>query len=315
MTRSWNLLLLDDHETTEKMLAAVELAFSQPDGPAPELIGTMLTYLVEYVDRCHNAKEELHLFPLIEARGIPRDGGPLAVMLLEHEQSRVLLGRLTPLAQAYAEGDRSVREDLRRTLEEYATLITGHFWKENDILYPMALRVMEPGDGEAVVRGIAAVEASFGPDTRERYYKMAADIVKATALPDLSRGLDPDVLAAILNTLPVEVSFVDADDRVRYFSHENQDKIFPRTRGAIGTAVQDCHPQHSVEKVEEILRDFRSGRRAVAEFWIDMNGKKIHIRYFPVRDRDGRYLGCAEVVQDITAIQMLTGQQRLLDPA
>ena len=111
------------------------------------------------------------------------------------------------------------------------------------------------------------------------------------------------------------LSFVDADDRVRYFSHENGDKIFARTRGAIGTPVQNCHPRASLDKVTQILADFKAGRRQVAEFWIDLGPRKVHIRYFPVRDAGGRYLGCLEVVQDIAPIQKLDGQKRLLDEA
>ena len=116
----------------------------------------------------------------------------------------------------------------------------------------------------------------------------------------------------MLNTLPVEISFVDQDDRVRYFSHENHAKIFPRTRGVIGVPVQQCHPQKSLHVVNAILRDFKAGTRKVAEFWIDMAGKKIHIRYFPVHGAKGEYLGTMEVVQDVTEIQKLTGERRLL---
>ena len=110
-----------------------------------------------------------------------------------------------------------------------------------------------------MVAGIEAVEAAAGAGVRQRYYALAEEIVAATGLEDLSRGLDPDVLAAILNTLPVELSFVDAQDTVRYFSHENQDKIFPRTRSAIGMKVQNCHPPKSLHMVEAILADFKAG--------------------------------------------------------
>jgi DUF438 domain-containing protein len=177
----------------------------------------------------------------------------------------------------------------------------------------MALRVLRPGDGDALVAGIEAVEAAAGEGVRERYYALAAEIVRLAGLEDLSMTLERGVLAAILNTLPVELSFVDASDTVRYLSHEDQDKIFPRTRSAIGMNVRNCHPPKSLHVVEAILADFKAGRRSVAEFWIDFGGKKVHIRYFPVRDGAGTYLGCLEVVQDVTAIQALEGQKRLLD--
>jgi hypothetical protein len=128
----------------------------------------------------------------------------------------------------------------------------------------MARRVMSDADGQAVVAGIEQTESSIGPGTRAKYYALAERITTAGGLEDLSYGVDRDVLAAILNSLPVELSFVDKDDRVRYFSHENGNKIFPRTRGAIGTAVQNCHPQKSLHVVNQILEDFKAGRRDVA---------------------------------------------------
>jgi hypothetical protein len=111
----------------------------------------------------------------------------------------------------------------------------------------------------------------------------------------------------------VELSFVDADDTVRYFSHEDAAKIFPRTRGVIGNKVQNCHPQKSVHVVNRILADFKAGKRELAEFWIEMGERFVHIRYWPVRDRTGRYLGCLETVQDVAGIRALVGNQRLLD--
>jgi hypothetical protein len=312
MPRSWNRLLLDDHQAAGKVIAAVEKVFADSEPPSPAWLAKALEFFVEYVDQTHNQKEERHLFPLIEKRGVSREGGPLGVMVQEHEQSRELLARWKGLAEEYIGGERAVLDELKAVFGEYATLLKGHYWKENDVLYPMALRVMGDADGQAVVAGIEAVEAERGADTRERYYRLA-DELSAPALEDLSFGLDRHVLAALLNTLPVEISFVDADDRVRYFSHENHDKIFPRLRSAIGTPVQTCHPEKSVDKVNRILEAFKAGRRDVAEFWIDFQGRKVYIRYFPVRDARGAYLGTLEVVQDITAIQKLEGQRALLD--
>jgi DUF438 domain-containing protein len=313
MSHEWAELLMTDHQTTEQVFDAVSMALSKPEGPSRELVRAMLEYLTAYVDGCHNKKEEDHLFPLIEARGVPRQGGPLAVMLAEHDQSKELLGALVPLARAYAAGDKSVLPALTPAFEQYALLIKNHYWKENDILYPMARRVMSDADAAGLVEGILATEATCGPDTRAKYYALAERIIKGGGVEDLSLGVDPNVMAAILNTLPVELSFVDADDVVRYFSHENGTKLFPRTRGVIGMPVQACHPEKSLHLVNAILKDFKAGRRTVAEFWIEMGGKKIHIRYFPVRDPEGEYLGCLEVVQDIAPIQALTGERRLLD--
>jgi DUF438 domain-containing protein len=291
---------------------AVERVLAGPGIPSPGLLRDAARYFREYVDGCHNKKEENHLFPLIEQRGIPRHGGPLAVMLMEHEQSRAMLPKLTGLVDEYVGGNAGALDQLRTVFGEYAAFMKSHFWKENDILYPMARRVMSAADGQAVVEGIEATEASVGADARATYYGLAARIIRGGGVEDLSLGVEREVMAAILNTLPVELSFVDKDDKVRYFSHENGEKIFPRTRGVIGMAVQNCHPEKSVHLVTRIIADFKAGRRTVAEFWIEMGGRFVHIRYFPVRGPEGEYLGTLEVVQDVAAIRALTGERRLL---
>jgi len=121
-----------------------------------------------------------------------------------------------------------------------------------------------------------------------------------------------ETLEAIIDALPVEVSFVDDADTVRYYSKGDK-RIFKRTPAVIGRKVQDCHPPQSLPKVEQVISDLKSGKRDVAEFWIDLGGRKIYIRYFSVRDKAGKYLGTLEVTQDITDIQKITGQKRLVD--
>jgi DUF438 domain-containing protein len=313
MSSEWSLHLIDDHSTTERVLDAVARGLNDANGPQLLLLTAFRDYATGFVDACHNQKEERHLFPLLEARGVPREGGPLGVMLAEHEQSKALLGQLVGLIERYVSGEISILADLRSTFEQYSALLKSHYWKETDVLYPLARRTLSETDAAQVLAGLQRTESELGADTRARFRELAETIVSMTQLEDLSASLSKETLAAMLNTLPVELSFVDADDTVRYFSHENQHKIFPRTRGAIGLKVQQCHPPHSLYKVNQILADFRNGRRNVAEFWIDHGGRKIHIRYFPVRDARGHYLGCLEVVQDITSIQALQGERRLLD--
>ena len=116
----------------------------------------------------------------------------------------------------------------------------------------------------------------------------------------------------MLMNLPVDITFVDENDTVRYFS-ETPERIFKRTAAIIGRQVQNCHPPASVDKVVEIVEDFRAGKRDLAEFWIQMDGKFIHIRYFAMRDAGGNYRGTLEVSQDVTEIRKLEGEKRLLD--
>lgn len=312
MTRAWNELLSEDHTTIEKVFAAVEVSLAKPEGPAPQFIAEVVEFLGEYVEQCHNKKEEEHLFPLIQERGIPAEGGPLGVMLEEHKRQTAHMEKIRAHGAAFAGGDAEALRPFTKAFQEYAALCKDHYWKENDILYPMAARVMSADDAQAVVNGIEAVEASLGADTHAKYYALAERIATGGDLKDLSFGLDREVLARILNSLPVELSFVDANDTVQYFSHEDHDKIFPRNRSAIGTKVQDCHPSHSVHLVNKILREFKAGTRDVAEFWIEMGPKFVHIRYWPICDKAGQYLGTLEVVQDAAPLRALEGQRRIL---
>jgi len=121
-----------------------------------------------------------------------------------------------------------------------------------------------------------------------------------------------DELEAVLNTLPVDITFVDRENTVRYFNQPGK-RIFARAKGVIGRKVQQCHPPKSLDKVNTIVEEFKGGRPDPAEFWIQMKGRVISIRFFPVRDKEGNYLGCLEVVQDITELQKLKGEKRLLD--
>ena len=102
--------------------------------------------------------------------------------------------------------------------------------------------------------------------------------------------LSTETLEAIFDTLPVEVSFVDDADTVRYYSRGDE-RIFRRTPAVIGKRVQQCHPQKSLHTVEHVVSDLKAGRRNVAEFWIELKGRKIYIRYFAVRDKSGKYIG------------------------
>jgi PAS domain S-box-containing protein len=116
----------------------------------------------------------------------------------------------------------------------------------------------------------------------------------------------------LLQNLPIDVTFVDENDQVAFYS-QSRERIFARTPAVIGRKVQMCHPPASVDKVQKILDDFRSGKRSEAAFWIQMKGKFIHIRYFAVRDEENTYRGTIEVTQDITEIHQLEGEKRLLD--
>jgi len=125
-------------------------------------------------------------------------------------------------------------------------------------------------------------------------------------------SLSKEEVEAVLDSLPVDISFIDKEDRVKYFN-KAEGRIFVRTKAVIGRKVQLCHPQKSVHVVNKILEAFKTGKKDVAEFWISLNNRLILIRYFAVRDKNGKYLGTVEVTQDITDIKKIQGEKRLLD--
>jgi len=124
--------------------------------------------------------------------------------------------------------------------------------------------------------------------------------------------LSKEELEAVLDTLPVDITFVDKEDAVKYFNKAEK-RVFVRTKAVIGRKVQLCHPQKSIHIVNRIVEAFKKGKKDVAEFWIPVNNRLIHIRYFAVRDKNGEYLGTMEVTQDLTDIKKIEGEKRLLD--
>lgn len=122
----------------------------------------------------------------------------------------------------------------------------------------------------------------------------------------------PEIIEAVFESLPIEITFVDREDTVRFFN-KGMKRVFPRPEGVLGRKVQNCHPKDSIHIVNRILEEFKNGSRDEAVFWIDHKGRKIYIRYFPVRSKGGDYLGCIECTQDITDIQGIEGEKRLLD--
>jgi len=125
-------------------------------------------------------------------------------------------------------------------------------------------------------------------------------------------GLTKEQTEALLNTLPVDITFVDANDTVQYFNKPDK-RFFVRTKAVIGRKVSMCHPEKSLHIVSRIVESFKTGKKNVAEFWITMNNRFLLIRFFAVRDGNGKYLGTMEVVQDLTDLKQLEGERRLLD--
>ena len=190
--------------------------------------------------------------------------------------------------------------------------------KEERILLPMSRETLTEDEwaeiwNESPRFGFCLVEPRTGyrPPAPTAPARLAA-VPAGEALVFPSGALDLAQLRGIFAALPVDITFVDADDRVRFFS-EGPDRVFERSKAILGREVHHCHPPKSVHIVEEIVSSFRAGRQNVAEFWIQLRGRFIHIRYFAVRDESGAYLGTLEVTQDLSRLRELQGERRLLE--
>jgi len=267
----------------------------------------------------HYLREENVLFPLLEKHGVTE---PPAIMWMEHNQLREKKKQIRNLIENYnATSFQVFKRQLGENAKSLTSILSSHFFKENNILFPAALRVVSEQEWRDARKEFDEIGyCRFTPEHLIALPKVGEvekqrdEAVEAAAgtLQFETGTLSKEEVEAVLNALPVDVTFVDKEDTVKYFSKAEK-RIFVRTKAVIGRKVQLCHPQKSVHIVNRILDAFRTGKKDVAEFGIQKGNRLIHIRYFAVRDRDGAYLGTMEVTQDLTEIKKIEGERRLLD--
>lgn len=302
---------------TAEMRAVIDeiMALDDEADPSSHLtrLQTSFNILMD-VDKHYLRKEQV-LFPYLERHGIT---GPSKVMWAKDDEVRSMLKLL---GEAFHAGEATAAEwkIIAETIAMPAIRAAEEMiFKEEKILLPISLDTLTEDEwGEvwshAPEFGWCIVEPLTGyqPPAEVPPPQQPVDIPKEKSVRFPSGSLTFDQLLAIFSALPVDLTFVDADDRVRYFS-EGRDRIFARSKAIVGRRVQHCHPPRSVQIVEQILDDFKSRRQDVAEFWIDFRGRFVHVRYFALRDERGEYLGTLEVTQDVTHIRELQGERRLL---
>lgn len=254
----------------------------------------------------HYVRKENQLFPILEAHGV---SGPSKVMWAIHDDIRAMMKEVTARVK---EGASTPKE-----IQALIHMINDMIYKEEHILFPMSLETLGDSDWAKVRDG--EEEVGYAWIKPEEQWKPSGETFQEKLPPEKigSLNLDTGLLTAeqinlMLMHLPVDISFVDENDKVAYYS-QTEDRIFPRSPGIIGRSVQNCHPPKSVHVVDKILAEFKNGNRDSSEFWIQMKGRFIHIRYFAIRDSKGNYRGTLEVSQDVTSIRGLEGDKRLLD--
>jgi len=264
----------------------------------------------------HYSRKENILFPYLEKYGI---SGPPSVMWSFHDEIRSQWKQIDKFIEqadkAPAEG---IKEVIDTAVGPMLNAIGEMVYKENKIMLPMCLETLTEAEWEQINRQSDDIGYTLYKPEREWTAKtlhatpQAAETIAQGAMEFDVGFLSQSQLNAILKTLPVDITFVDDEGKVQYFS-QGKERIFTRTKAIIGRQVGMCHPPESVHVVMQIVEEFRTGKRDVAEFWINLGGKFVHIRYFAVRDDKGTYLGTLEVSQDLTELRQLQGEKRLLD--
>jgi DUF438 domain-containing protein len=312
-------ILMGEH--TQMLLLADELKSNASEiktSKGFDTIGENLKHLEHVVEHMkdsenHYLREENVLFPYLEKHGIEE---PPKIMWMDHDQIRGLKKELYELY----EGMKGKKfHDFGRQLDEIscalAETLANHFNKENNVLFPASMQVIEDVEWPEIIKEFDDIGyCCFTPEPEGVAVeeKETAPEIGIEGVIEFETGtLSAEQIDAVFNKLPVDLTFVDEHDEVKYYS-EGGGGLFRRTKASIGRKVQNCHPEKSVHMVNKILDDFRSGASDVAEFWIDVKGRKVHIRYFPVRNKTGDYLGCMEITQDITDIKAIEGEKRLL---
>jgi len=311
----------NENRELEKIVAKLNDLFEKADELFPAIgneayinrVKGLLNSLMD-VDKHYRRKENL-LFPFLEKYEIT---GPPKVMWGKHDETRDLLKNALNSLDMPANSIDQMKLKIGMNLQPAAKAITDMIMKEEEILLPMTMdKLTEAGWYEIYSQTNEIGYCLYDPDVEwkpegiELAEEKAAE-GDAVRLP--SGSFAADELLAILNTLPVDLTFVDKNDRVKYFS-QGKERIFDRNRAIIGRDVRMCHPPSSVHVVEQILSDFKSGKEESATFWIQMQGKFIHIEYFALRDADSEYLGTLEVSQELTEKRALKGEQRILSYA
>ncbi|WP_077619335.1 DUF438 domain-containing protein [Bacillus sinesaloumensis] len=257
--------------------------------------------------RKHFERKEQLLFPYLERYGIY---GPTNMMWKIDDFIVDAIKDAKKNLTDYDGDKQSVVEVINFVVDQIDEMI----YREENILFPMSLNNLT--EDEWLKMAHESDEIGFcliSPDDwkPERSVIEEEDIATKGFIKMETGILSLKQLELILNHLPVDITFIDKDDVVRYFS-KGKERIFARTKAVIGRTVQNCHPPRSVHVVEDLLDDFKAGRKDTEDFWIQAKGKYVYIRYFAVRDEDGEYVGTLEFTQNIAPIKELEGEKRIL---
>ena len=264
------------------------------------------------VDKHYLRKENL-IFPFLEKNNIT---GPSVVMWAKDDEVRSYIkNAIASLRKIDNVNHNELIKLFNQFVKPTADAINEMIYKEENILLPMTIDLLTETDWHQIYTQSSDYGyALFAPENE--WLPEGEEIVTSGISNDkikLSTGsFSVDELESLFKTLPFDLTFVDKDDRVKFFS-EGPNRVFARSKAIIGRLVQHCHPPSSVGIVEKILADFKNGNESTAKFWINMHGKFVHIAYYALRDKNKNYMGTLEVTQDATELRSLEGERRILN--
>jgi len=310
---------IEENRALQWEIASLEKLFDQlekmdANEDATEIMTSIRSHFnaLSDVEKHYRRKENL-LFPYLEKYEIT---GPPSVMWGKHDETRELL---KGAHEALAASENITAEEARAVadliLKPAVNSVEEMIYKEEQILFPMCMDTLTDNDWYDIYTQSPEIGFCLY-DPQEEWKPEGVSITEKKPSADgriqlPSGSFTVKELTTILNTLPVDLTFVDKDDTVRYFT-QGRERIFDRNRAILGRKVQLCHPPSSVHIVQKILDDFRAGKQESAAFWINMRDRFIHIEYFALRDENGEYLGTLEVSQDLTEKRKLQGERRIL---
>ena len=251
----------------------------------------------------HYTKLQNILFPFIESKGEQYQGTTILWSLQDQTRKR-LKDTIDALK------NNQPRQTISEILGDYFFKAFGLIQKEEMILFQVAHELLSANELEAMRHQSFELGFIWIPMPRPRPQpKFSVDNAFFTTE---TGSLSFDQLTMVLDALPIDCTYVDENNKVRWFNRP-KDRIFPRSPAVIGRDVRNCHPAESVDVVENIIDTFRRGEQSEANFWIEMRGKFLYIRYFALRDKDNGYKGVLELSQEVSGIRALEGQRRLLE--
>ena len=294
----------ENSELVKKLDHISSLLQSDDAATQREILYKMVAELKQF--NCHYLKKENILFPYLEKKQERFNG--VAIMWSLHDEARACLEDTLKLLAADPD-ESSDETSLNIAIGRLFFAMHGLASKEELILFPAACKEFSEAEMEDMLR--QSFEYGFAYLTEIPEKPPVINEFSSFRFETETGNLEMEQLLLLFSALPVDLTFVDENNKVRFFTRP-KDRIFPRSPAVIGRHVNNCHPPESVHVVEKIVEAFRAGSQDQASFWIDVKGRKILIQYFALRDDMGQYKGVLEVSQDITDIRALEGQRRIL---